>query len=174
MGENIGTLGIAPRQIDLTTREIETDDGEGTTLRVCHQSDHVLFSIIQYDGSKQMVRESASWRLLADRIHIGIIMRNDQRWSLVGEAGVVLDLYKAEDGDITLCIYDPAKQELPSRVPQFSMVYSGGKSPVVKSALQQMITLLRREVTSEKKSIPTCYYSLVEVYESIGREKAFR
>ncbi len=173
MGQNVGTLGIFPRQIAPNIREIETDDGEGTTLKVCHELDYLIFSIVQYDVSMQQVSESAPWKLLMDRIHIGVIVRNDQHWSLVGENNIILDLYKADDGDIVLCISDPAKGELPFRVPQFSLVSSGGKSPVVRRSLQEIVALLRREVKSEKKSIPTCYYSLVEVYNSIEQEKHF-
>ena len=135
--QHTGWLHLPSGEIAPFTRQRESDNGEGTALRIVKEKDSVVVSIVQYNEQAEEVFTSKKCVFpFSSKVTIVSKFQHDC-WRMAGDNNVELQIFKNSSGDFELSIIGP--HELASRVPAFTQVASGGKSNALKSRLVDIV-----------------------------------
>lgn len=173
MAKQLGRLGILPRQAAELIREVETDGGEGTTLRLKCDKDRLGMCIAQYDAAKQLEQKGLVFAFTPEPVRAVCESKtNPSWWILTASNGVQLHLVEREDGVITVTICKEGGN--PSEALQFAMD-THGQCYHVYCAWSAIVQLLRdeHEKMTHEGSIDLYVY-IDKLYEDIGRESSFQ
>lgn len=170
----IGYVGIGSRQVSKTIREIETDNGEGTTLQIERSADltKLCLTIIQYDTYKMEQLRTMTWSIDSRELCMNVSLFRPYHWLIEGRNNAILAIEKEqEDGDTYFRIYDGTTKPIITRLPIFSQICSGGRSDGFRLCLHDLSAqLIQDHHTKEGKSIPTYYEHFERLYGAIVPE----
>lgn len=172
-----GTIGLRPSQKDQYTREIESDDGMETALRITKKEMEFSFVLVHYNQEEEEIMRSSSWTLDAKMHGLSVVFKKegDNYWSITGREGTVLHIMVANDGDMSFYIVDDHKNENVFNVPEFSLVTSGTKAHHLLMTAGELIKQIRVDDENNVLDDVRPYYVLLErFYEAIGEHHKFK
>lgn len=158
--------GIPSGKLTPSMRQIQTDNGEGTVLRVTKKDNTFVLEIVQYNESGRLEFTGYQWELTKESSEMSVQKLHDKAWRMEGDNGALLQI-DSFNGDVQVCILHKNVPDTPSQVPSFSQSGSGGKSLTVRTVLTKIVCQLKEDDQSiQTAGLVTTYYNYIErLYE---------